>query len=113
MTPDELYTGLIGGRVKNHELAMPGFTEVDYEDLLLLIVESVEEHIGPDYYEFLARRARQYHRERAKKRTYEDFYDPLVERSPEELTVRQQLAILKHFIGRLKFSRYLGKEKGR
>jgi hypothetical protein len=107
--PTYIYEGLLGARLKNGQLFIRGYADEDYEDLWTLIMEEVIapalRRRGDDYFHFLGVWAVRYGKHRANAR-YFDGYDPLTANRPEELTTRQQLAILRHYIYRRYHSGY-------
>jgi hypothetical protein len=105
----EFYASLKGSRINiAGELVIDDFEPGDYEMLWNLIMETI---VIPylrdrDYYHWLGVWAVRYGKKRMGARFYPETYDPLTRERPENLNVQQQLAIIKHFITKRKYSYY-------
>lgn len=106
---DEIYESLKGSRINDAgELTISDFTADDYEELWSLILESIVAPSlrGKDFYHWLGAWAVRYRNQRRHTNVYYEtaLYDPLTQNQPDELNTRQQLAVMKFFIGRRRFS---------
>jgi hypothetical protein len=101
--PSYIWDGLRGARLLNGKLEISGYYDEDYESLWEHIMETVVIPVltrrGYDYYHWLGIWAVRYGKYRNRNR-YFDGYDPLTANRPDELTTRQQLAIMKFYIMR-------------
>lgn len=104
----ELYDSLLGSRLVDGQLVIPGYTEPDYEELWeYLMTELVIPLLrGRDYYYWLAAQAARYRKNRRLGEWERAYYDPLTQNRPEELTTRQQLAVIKFYLKRRRYSHY-------
>lgn len=101
-----LYESLKGSRMIGTELYLPDFgnqeslyVELLDEFLQILVAENV---IKGNYYEWLNQKADSFHKQRLRNRnrkfSQEDFYDPFLTKSPEDYTTREQLTLIKHYL---------------
>ncbi|WP_067936741.1 hypothetical protein [Alicyclobacillus kakegawensis] len=99
-TLDELYESLKGCRSQNGELVIPDFTDADYEDLYYAILDSLKDEFGTNYPGWYKIWAYRYHRHRQNNSKTYEFADPPYDLPLEQQTIRNQLVVLKFFIGR-------------
>lgn len=106
MNLDSIYDQLKGTRVRNNQLTIPDFTYEDYENLLELLLDLLQDKFNGDYYAWINRQAWSYKRFRTANRIHDEFYDPLTLKQPWDLSTREQLAILKYYLYRYTYSHY-------
>lgn len=106
----EEYEALLGSRINNGgELMIPGFKEDDeYEELWSYLMESIviPSLRGREYFHWLGTWATRYGIKRGADNFYSGNYDPLRHNRPDELNTKQQLAIIKFFISKRRYSGY-------
>jgi len=100
----ELYHGLKGSRMKRGELTIPDFTDSDYQALYDILVEQLQPHFGSDFFSWFREQTVFHHRYRVAHGANFEINDPLFEKYPYELTVREQLVVLKFYLYRQYYS---------
>ena len=106
-----LYESLKGTRMEQGQLSITGFeTEADYQELYYTLLEELAPVIHDNYPYWFNRQLAAYYRfNRAKSRSYQ-LFDPFQGRECEQMTVREQLVVLKFYLYRRYYSSY--KTKG-
>ena len=108
----EYWHSLVGSKINSGgELTIYDFEAEDYEELWSVLMEDivVPSLKGRDYYDFLGDWAVRYLKARGRRKQFDELlltYDPLTQTRPDELNTRQQLAIIKFFMKRRRYSGY-------
>jgi len=92
------------------QLSVRGFdSEADYEELYYTLLEELAPVIGENYPYWFNRQLAAYYRfNRAKSRS-EYRFDPFQGRDCEQMTIREQLVVLKFYLYRRYYSSYKAK----